>query len=153
MRTGRMLALVAAAALLMACSNQTAKNAVKGLLNDPDSAQFSGLVAGKEKGDVCGYVNAKNRMGGYAGNAPFFYEQITDTVAIVKAPEDSDFRGLWLDLQSGGTNRYVKLATQCNLVKQLESICGIAFSLPKHQLCEVIHDPSELHKALKIKYG
>lgn len=48
-----------------------AKNAVRGMLNDPESAQFEGLFSNRKTGSVCGYVNAKNRMGGYVGKQLF----------------------------------------------------------------------------------
>ncbi len=45
-------------------------------LIDPDSAKFTGLYAAKtdnpnEKTVICGYVNAKNRLGGYTGKKRF----------------------------------------------------------------------------------
>ena len=40
-------------------------------LKDPLSAQYSRLQNGKS-GGVCGYVNAKNAYGGYAGRTLFF---------------------------------------------------------------------------------
>ncbi|HAG77581.1 MAG: hypothetical protein CMK96_02410 [Pseudomonas sp.] len=47
-----------------------AKRAVTQRLNDPDSAKF-GKVVRRPSGIVCGYVNAKNAMGGYAGEKGF----------------------------------------------------------------------------------
>ena len=47
-----------------------AKEAVKGLLKDSSSADFSGEMIGKG-GAVCGYVNAKNSFGAYAGNSRY----------------------------------------------------------------------------------
>lgn len=54
---------------------------VRDRLKDPDSARFKGLRAAAKppKGpkatvstySVCGYVNARNSFGGYAGSAPF----------------------------------------------------------------------------------
>lgn len=47
---------------------------IRDALKDPDSAKFSGLAAAiNAKGVVtaCGYVNAKNSFGGYAGKEPF----------------------------------------------------------------------------------
>lgn len=45
-------------------------------LNDPDSAKFRGESLHGDwtvKGSIlCGEVNAKNRMGGYVGYAPFW---------------------------------------------------------------------------------
>jgi hypothetical protein len=44
-------------------------------LRDPDSAQFSDMVALKNGRDtiVCGFVNAKNGYGGYTGRKRFIY--------------------------------------------------------------------------------
>ena len=43
---------------------------VKKQLIDPDSAKFSG-VEKYDSGAVCGYVNSKNRMGGFVGDRGF----------------------------------------------------------------------------------
>jgi len=48
----------------------TAKRVVAERLNDPESAKFGKVVA-RTSGIVCGYVNAKNAMGGYAGEKGF----------------------------------------------------------------------------------
>ena len=50
------------------------ENSVKEHLIDPDSAKFSEIRASIDRGEiaVCGSVNAKNRMGGYTGKAPFY---------------------------------------------------------------------------------
>jgi hypothetical protein len=55
-----------------------AKAAVRKKLNDPDSARFEELRIVKigEIRIVCGTVNARNRLGGYAGRQPFFYNGI-----------------------------------------------------------------------------
>ncbi len=47
-----------------------AKRIVTERLNDPESAKFGKIVA-RTNGVVCGYVNAKNAMGGYAGEKGF----------------------------------------------------------------------------------
>lgn len=47
-----------------------AKRIVTERLNDPGSAKFGKVVA-RSSGVVCGYVNAKNAMGGYAGEKGF----------------------------------------------------------------------------------
>ena len=45
-------------------------------LKDPESARFGAMSAvrnaSKQAIYVCGFVNAKNSYGGYAGNTPFF---------------------------------------------------------------------------------
>lgn len=46
---------------------------VKRKLRDPDSAQFSGAFVSRRSGSpvVCGFVNARNAFGGYAGHQRF----------------------------------------------------------------------------------
>lgn len=46
--------------------------AVERLLKDPSSAKFSSESVSK-KGAVCGFVNAKNSLGGYTGNQRYVY--------------------------------------------------------------------------------
>lgn len=50
-----------------------AKDAVRRLLKDPDSAQFRDVQACAKPGAVRGEVNGKNSYGGYAGFEPFIY--------------------------------------------------------------------------------
>ena len=53
-----------------------ARAAVLAELPDPESARFSNEVGVLvEDGIVCGYVNAKNASGGYAGNTHFLYNR------------------------------------------------------------------------------
>lgn len=126
-----------ACAALAGCGPQgEAKNAVKKLLNDPDSAQFSELQAGQQPGDVCGLFNAKNRMGGYVGSTPFFYQKATQTVAIAKPPEDSDFRMLYLSIgRSSFADDYSKVVSQCRIMEQWTSVCKTPHPQQNHRLC------------------
>jgi hypothetical protein len=51
----------------------TVREAIAGMLKDPESARFDGIEA-RQLGDlivVCGWVNAKNAYGGYVGKTPF----------------------------------------------------------------------------------
>lgn len=142
-------------ATLAGCgSHGEAKDAVKRLLNDPDSAQFSELKNGKNKGDVCGMVNAKNRMGGYVGATPFFYEKLTETSAIVKAPEDSDFRSLWLGIRAGNFEGDMRqLMTQCRVRAQWDAVCTTAHPEPVPDGCGILHgDPKSMYEKLKSAY-
>jgi hypothetical protein len=41
---------------------------------DPASATFRELIATDNGRQICGYVNAKNRFGGYVGFQPFLYD-------------------------------------------------------------------------------
>lgn len=56
-----------------------AKQAVLAVLKDPSSAQFQDLKGVEMNGDptVCGKVNAKNAMGGYAGFKQFCWKKST----------------------------------------------------------------------------
>lgn len=56
--------------------SETARQQVRYVLNDPDSAQFRNVRGYSFSGPgggyvVCGEVNGRNRMGGYAGFQPF----------------------------------------------------------------------------------
>lgn len=54
--------------------NAAARQAVLWKLTDPDSAKFRNVIVVAKPGQakaVCGEVNAKNRMGGYAGYKRF----------------------------------------------------------------------------------
>jgi len=52
-----------------------ARDALGERMRDPESLQLTKLAAGKQSDGltlVCGYYNAKNGFGGYAGPTPFF---------------------------------------------------------------------------------
>jgi hypothetical protein len=76
------LFLVAGLALLLLVSGavwyflnvrpiEDAKNLVSQLLLDKESARFDKVLYSRENAIVCGYVNAKNKMGGYVGYRRF----------------------------------------------------------------------------------
>ncbi len=69
MRVNLVIALTALA--LVACGGDSdvkkIKSAVKERLIDPESARFGAAVFNPENTQACIEVNAKNRMGGYAG--------------------------------------------------------------------------------------
>jgi len=54
---------------------QAAESAVRERLTDPSSARFSGAQVHYFQGVpvACGYVNAKNSFGGYAGTSRYIY--------------------------------------------------------------------------------
>lgn len=65
-------------------------------LTDPESARFEDLFkVQSDRGEaVCGLVNAKNRMGGYAGAAGFIYEKSSRTGTIMfSGGSDPDYSG------------------------------------------------------------
>lgn len=63
-----------------------ARTAVKQLLKDGPSARFEGLA--KRPGAVCGFVNAKNAMGGYSGRTAFVYVASEGRAYILEAGGD-----------------------------------------------------------------
>lgn len=74
----RILALVFLA--VTACSQHDADlNAVRLKLTDPGSAQFDAVD--KRNEITCGFVNAKNRMGGYVGYRAFI---VTSGIAEIE---------------------------------------------------------------------
>jgi curved DNA-binding protein CbpA len=62
-----------------------AKDAVRNALIDPDSAKFKNVVV-RDRGVVCGEMNAKNKMGGYSGYTKFVY-YTEDSVLLLQNPE------------------------------------------------------------------
>lgn len=64
--------------------------AVSKYLFDPYTAQFDGLrtVSYENQQYVCGYVNAKNKMGAYIGKHEFVYDPMID-VALVNDESDT----------------------------------------------------------------
>jgi hypothetical protein len=72
-----------------------AERAVKSQLIDPESAQFSGISRNSETGAYCGYVNAKNRLGGYTGDKRFAF----NNGRVVFFPDPADLDRKILELQ------------------------------------------------------
>lgn len=127
----RVVTFVALVAMLFisGCAKWEAKNAVKEFLNDPGSAQFSGLVDGAAPGNVCGYLNAKNRMGGYVGKTPFFYEKKTGIAAIVSEVRDADFKRVYdlIVLQGDFSDDLSKVGDKCELIEDWPKVCGFEY--------------------------
>lgn len=144
------------AACIAGCSGRgEAEGAIKQLLNDPDSAKFSDVQPGALKGSFCGRVNAKNRMGGYVGNTPFFYERATATAAIVSPPTTNDFRSVWLAIETKSLgNELSEVVQKCGLVSQWKIVCGNDYPAPPHKLCEAVSGPSQdIYSALRLEFG
>ncbi len=76
-------------ALTGGLNHANAQRAVSKNLFDPFSAQFDGLrtVNYESREYVCGYVNAKNRMGAYIGNHQFVYDTL---IGLALVNDDSD---------------------------------------------------------------
>jgi hypothetical protein len=68
------------------CGNSAAADAeriVRATLTDPESAQFEEVTRSAANPDVvCGYVNSKNRFGGYVGKTRFYVTLSTEEAQI-----------------------------------------------------------------------
>lgn len=147
---------LALSVLLTGCGLEAeAKKGVKSLLNDPDSAQFDGLKKDSSGKNVCGFFNAKNRMGGYVGKTPFYYEGSTATTAIAPAAEDSDFQSLWLGVKSKDFSKEMdSVRHKCKAASDWPAVCGDPYPAQSHALCEVVlaNDGGKLYESLKARY-
>lgn len=73
---------------------ESIKEIVRAELKDPYSAVFSGIVIinHSDGSRACGFVNAKNAYGGYAGRLPFaviLKGENAMTAFVAKGPDDS----------------------------------------------------------------
>lgn len=140
---------------LAACTPQhEAQDAVKRLLNDPESARFTDLTTGPD-GNVCGMVNAKNRMGGYVGATPFFYQTKAKYAIIVPPLEDSDFRSLWVSIkhQTSFTDELSTLSAKCMHMSQWKDVCGNFYPYRTHHLCTAMsQDGAAIYRSLKAAF-
>ena len=81
-----------------------AKNTIKEMLKDPDSAEFKDVFVkaknhnGKTLHTICGSVNSKNSFGGYTGYQKF----VTNGISVSALESQvSDFPKLWNTLCAG----------------------------------------------------
>lgn len=150
------MAVLAGTTLLAACSSGQgeAETSVKGLLNDPDSAKFTEVKPGAGKGSYCGFVNAKNRMGGYVGATPFFYEKSTGLAGIVAPVADRDFRSMWLAIQAGAASDEVaEIGLRCLHSGRWKAVCGTEYPAARHRLCGAMDgDGKDLYDQLKAEF-
>jgi hypothetical protein len=75
---------------------ESAKTSVRSGLFDPYSAQFEDLTVARNTNGgefVCGFVNAKNKMGGYVGRAPFVYAATAQRSMIIRDSRDAFVAG------------------------------------------------------------
>lgn len=79
--------LLLAAATHPTPAEKKAIAAVKAELKDADSAKYRDLHALDDKGGICGWVNAKNSYGGYAGFSVFYYSG--DGKVVILPPDVS----------------------------------------------------------------
>jgi hypothetical protein len=88
------------------------------LMNDPESAKFENIKHYSKSKATCGWVNAKNRMGGYGEKRPFIVFQDGE-VRIAPQRDLSDFK-------ADDENKYMEL-----LVANCPEIYALALSSPR----------------------
>ena len=151
-------ACAAVVVLLVASPNShiyEAKEAVRSILIDSGSAKFSDVYEDKA-GHVCGLVNAKNRMGGYTGDSPFFYTDEDKKAVIVEIVTEEDFQTAWSYMKAGpelASHEIEKLSTGCEGMKKMAEVCKNTpihpLSIPK--LCN--SSGSSLMLDMEREYG
>lgn len=142
------------AILMTGCSGGIegdAQKAVKSLLNDPDSAQFFDVQRNGE--NVCGLVNAKNRMGGYVGKTPFMYTG--GNAVIAQQVTESDLRSVWRSIKTDGElgDAVMEVVLKCRWAKLWQSACGYEYPPGyKADVCEVFLGAGSIYQMLKERY-
>ena len=138
MRRAILLWFCMIAFVLGGCDTRTedAKEAVRRQLIDPDSAKFQDVRVVETSGAVCGFVNAKNRVGGYDGMAPFFYQAGRGAVLVREVPTEDDFK-LAVGLPSVG-ERIANLMEACEAVSVWEEACSRKISVQSNKYCDLV---------------
>ena len=97
---------------LAACSDSAAEQRVKELLVDPSSAEFSDVYS--KDGITCGFVNSKNRVGGFTGPQPFIVRG--NTAQISGDVPDAGFVDDLKDCDSRVTERLYRVMLHDKIV-------------------------------------
>ena len=103
-----------------------AREAVRNQLIDPDSAKFRNEETAEKGAVVCGEMNAKNRMGGYTGFAPYIHAAIASKSASIISPGSPDFIA-YLRMEDSGSEQDMSLTHEvknaCDFVSTWELLC------------------------------
>ena len=80
---------------------------------------------------VCGYVNAKNRMGGYVGRSPYLYDTTQGASALMQPPTTNDLELLKLSIsdQSSWKEKWLAIQTSCDFIDRWQRTCPALMSL------------------------
>lgn len=126
-RFGR-AAMTAFVFVLAACGGEreAAREAVRQALVDPTSATFSAETEAFDKKGICGFVNAKNRMGGFSGPMPFLVTEGQPTL-ISRAPTRSDLAMLIPPLGPSWQDQRATIQQECNAIWALKNQCPAQF--------------------------
>jgi len=126
-----------------------AHEAIKKGLFDPTSPLFSEEVIGDNE-MVCGFVNAKNRMGAYVGATPYLY--VTDNVAstLPSTPKEALRKFLHSDLNDADWKENLQnVYNECAFVDLWKSGCVSHGSNPLNDegVCQAVADSKTLRDA------
>lgn len=129
-----------------------AKREVRRNLIDPDSAKFESVDINEKTGAVCGFVNAKNRMGGYTGRNPFVYEKDSGVTLVQEPPTERDFERYFESLQYSEIKEYIELEEKCISVATWNKKCGTEIYPDNNKYCRLINTGKswdDVYKAFK----
>lgn len=103
-----------------------AREAIRTQLIDAESARFRNEETAEKGAVVCGEVNAKNRMGGYAGFVPYIHAAIASKAASIVSPGRPDFTA-YLRMEDSGSEQDMDLThsvkNACDFVATWELLC------------------------------
>lgn len=132
-----------------------AKREVRRILIDPDSAKFESVYINKKSGAVCGYVNARNRMGGYTGSSPFVYEKSRGLIMVQESPTERDFERYFENLRHSDIEEYNKLEERCVSIFTWGQKCEMESYSNNNKYCKLINAGktfSDLYKLVEPGY-
>lgn len=151
------LVIAAMAATLTACEQlpgavNEAKREVRRNLIDPTSARFESVYENHKTGAVCGFVNAKNRMGAYVGAKPFVYEKSSGATLVQEPPTDREFERYFDNIEYAEAGDYMKLEEKCKSVALWQSKCSSSTYMGESKYCALVNDGKsmmDLYEAVK----
>jgi hypothetical protein len=113
------------------------------VLVDPDSAKFDGEYVSDhyyigdtrfDKQAVCGFVNARNKMGGYAGRSPYMYDEANGAQTLAEPPsrQDVDLLNSMSADDASWKERWMSIESGCDFLSRWNKTCAanMKFILP-----------------------
>lgn len=154
-------ALCVAAFALAACSSEESKKndaqaAVKAILQQPESAEFSGLQVGKTDDSlICGKVGFRaGPINMYQGEHPFIYKSKAKRATVIEPISDFDFQFYFEDIldKKDVTEKAAQLKDECEAPKIWEANCSPAIDIAPHSLCRLIDKPQLLEAEMYLRF-
>jgi hypothetical protein len=132
-----------------------ARDVVKGQLFDPQSAEFRNERT-TDMGNVCGEVNAKNRMGGYVGFSRYIY--LKDGSSAFVTQGDPDFKEYYRDRENefSRSGAFDKISAACLFETSWDIFCPPEMKAQwaeAHKHCKMWLDGGKSEEKLKSDLG